>query len=409
MKKINKLQFIKSIINLISVFLFNLPAFAAFHLEKDFSNSLSCSHSLSTTNQNINFKNKSFNLTNIVPSTIDTGDFNNDNFTDLVILGSNSEKFLTVIYGSQDGAFLNTKILNTDFSHDKVYIYNLNNDTLKDIVLLSEENDSVSVILNLGNNNFSNPIHFQVGTDPISLTLGNFNNNSFPDCLVINSGDGNASLILDPVSKIPSTTKYPSSQINLVNNLNPVSVTSLDFNEDSNLDISVAFSENKVITFSGNGKGKFTQASSISLNSEALSIITADLNNDNKLDLVIPITDDSNKVAISLGNTSGQFSDVKYFPIAGVAQDITVAHLNGDCYLDIITANDKDNFSILRGNGNGTFIPSIEFPLGSTPSAVKRGDLNNDGKNDLIFVTSDGRIQTFTLNNDQTTSSGSSR
>src|SRR3989338_1349147 len=450
MKKINILKFVKSITCLLAIVLFNLPTFAALNINNNnffkiptelkvtfhpssyenfisqegplagnssgpplinhnekILNSFSCNHAI-TSDQAVNFTNMSFTLTNIVPSAVDTGDFNNDGYSDLTVLGSDSEKFLTVIYGSPDGSFLNTKTLNTDFSHNKAYTYDLNNDRLNDIVLLSEGNDAVSVILNLGNNDFLNPVHFQTGSDPVSLTFGDFTNDGVPDCLVV--GGDNASLIKNPGTQKPSAINIPSTPVTLPADFFPNYVISLDFNNDGNLDL-VITDETKAITFSGNGKGGFTQTSTVSLNSEPLSIAVADLNKDSILDLIIPVSDnnDSNKVAVALGNNNGLFGILQYFPVAGVPQDTVLGHFNGDCNLDIVTANnDKDNFSILRGNGNGTFSPSIEFPLSSTPLALKKGDLNNDRENDLIFITADGKIQSFILNNTQTNISSSS-
>ena len=133
-------------------------------------------------------------------------------------------------------------------SDNAIYVKDLNGDNLSDIILLSKENDSVTVLLNQDNNLFEDALHFNTETSPTSLTIGDFNNNGTSDILVINSGDSKASLILDLNSKVQSVDLDPDSS--------PTSITSLDFNNDGNLDLAVT-SNNNVTLFTGNGNGSF--------------------------------------------------------------------------------------------------------------------------------------------------------
>ena len=64
---------------------------------------------------------------------------------------------------------------------------------------------------------------------------------------------------------------------------------------------------------------------------------------------------------------------------------VTLGDVNGDGRLDIVTANDaNNNASVLLGNGNGTFQGEQTFATGTFSRSGTLGDVNGDGKLDLI-------------------------
>jgi hypothetical protein len=59
--------------------------------------------------------------------------------------------------------------------------------------------------------------------------------------------------------------------------------------------------------------------------------------------------------------------------------------LNSDGIPDLVTSNFKGTVSVLINHGNGTFTPYVDYPIGgNNPSLAIIGDLNGDGKKDLI-------------------------
>ena len=81
------------------------------------------------------------------------------------------------------------------------------------------------------------------------------------------------------------------------------------------------------------------------------------------------------------------------FAVGNQPWDIAVGDVNKDGKLDMITANmDDDNATVLLGNGRGGFkeAPESPFAAGAKPQFVALGDLNGDRALDLAFTQHDG-------------------
>lgn len=65
---------------------------------------------------------------------------------------------------------------------------------------------------------------------------------------------------------------------------------------------------------------------------------------------------------------------------------MTLGDFNGDHVLDIAVANlDSASASVFQGRGDGSFSSPLLVSAGSNPEAIAAGDLNGDGKDELII------------------------
>ena len=117
------------------------------------------------------------------------------------------------------------------------------------------------------------------------------------------------------------------------------------------------------------------------------AITTADFNGDGKLDLVVFGTDTSGNwnYSVLLGNGDGSFQSPAYYPqsVTSAGYAVVVGDFNNDGKLDIAVSVGNQTLAVLVGNGDGTFAaPMYSYDAGVGPTGV--GDFNGDGMLDIM-------------------------
>ena len=116
-------------------------------------------------------------------------------------------------------------------------------------------------------------------------------------------------------------------------------------------------------------------------------VVTADFNNDGRLDLAVA-NSTSDNVSVLLGNGNGTFQAAKNSAAGDNPLSIAVGDFNADGKLDLAAANGgTTGVSVMRGNGDGTFQAPSTIDIGSDPRSVAVGDFNGDGKLDIAATS----------------------
>jgi hypothetical protein len=175
-----------------------------------------------------------------------------------------------------------------------------------------------------------------------------------------------------------------------------------DFNSDGKLDIAAAdkytpqtYSDvGHVSLLLGNGDGTFT-ATDVPTGNQSLGpvdLVAADITGDGKLDLVLYATlgSEVGLVTALAGHGDGTFSLVDG-PSAFVAKkpiEMRAADFDGDGHLDVtVTMSESNVLRLVRGVGDGTFLPSNGYGTAVASAGHAVGDLNGDGAPDLVNVS----------------------
>jgi len=287
----------------------------------------------------------------------------------------------------------------------------LNADGVVDLVV-TDGPELIGVLQGKGDGTFRPPVSYSTnGIISTNIAVADVNADGKPDVLVsgihINSNYVGAVEVFLGLGdgSFQSPVVYDSG------GSSPYSVATGDFNGDGKLDIVVA--DCSPMTASpcglfgvllGNGDGTFEPV--VTHNSGgfgAWALTVADLNNDQKADIVIAnlctnaiCTNSSNGViAVLLGKGDGTFKSPVTYDSGGRTLVPAIADVNGDGKSDILVVNGqgKQGLGVLLGNGDGSFRPVVTYDVGQKyVSSLAIADFDNDSKPDVaISVCNSGQ------------------
>ena len=127
-----------------------------------------------------------------------------------------------------------------------------------------------------------------------------------------------------------------------------------------------------------------------------VSVALGDVNGDGKPDLIVPNFNNS-AVSVLLGNGNGTFQAPQQFAVAQNPVGVTLADVNGDGKSDLVVLNRGGGVSVLLGNGNGTFQTPKAVTLVDGVNGVALGDVNGDGKLDIVAADEVGLSNSFSV------------
>ena len=252
-----------------------------------------------------------------------------------------------------------------------VALGDLNGDGKPEMVVVNENANTISILRNIsspGNSSFATKIDLPVGTDPRAIVIGDVNGDGMPDIVVANAG---------------------SSTVSVLRNL--------------------ASTPGGVITASS-----FAPKTDFAAGSTPYSVAIGDVDGNGKPDLVVANLMAGTVSVLQNTGTPGAMYPPSFAAPVGFAAGtyprfVAVSDLDGDGKMDIAVVNERSNtVSVSRNTatmGNtdaSSFAPMVSFATGSNPNNLAIGDIDVDGKPDLV-VTNFGSNSVSVLRNTSTT------
>ena len=328
--------------------------------------------------------------------SIAVADFNIDGNSDLAIVGQFSNEVF-ILFGNGSGGFSTPATSNAGAEPTSIVPRDLNNDGKPDLVVAMIVN--MAVLINNGDGTFGAPTILSVGgNSPATIVTADFNNDGEYD-LAVGHNTGVSVRMGNGDGTFDNLTNFSLG-------LGPTFLATEDLNGDGSADLAVSsYSGSAVSVLFNNGTGSFKIARRFTTNSDARSVVAKDFNNDGKTDLAVANVN-GNSVSVYLGDGFGAFGTARVFsvgapPTSNVSNNpssLVAADLNNDNKLDLITANfTGGGVSVLTGDGTGNFVSQkIAVPGGGSPQFVATGDFNLDGKAD-VALTRSGNFSNVTI------------
>lgn len=348
------------------------------------------------------------------PTDTVVADFNNDGFADFGVAQIASD---SVIFLIGDAQFEFSTILNIDLgsgaSPRALETGDFNEDGFADVVILASGFHQLIIGSNQGGTGFSTgtpidlplPSDSNFGENPYLLEVEDMNNDGHFD-LVVALQSGNQVIIYHGLGD-GSFDLQGAVALNVPGTGTPQSLALGDFNEDGRVDIATvndaAGNVNELTVFNSTGVGTY-QLWSFGRLVNPIVVRAGDIDDDGHLDLVIGDNGGGNAVGnlvVLRGDGDGKFEEGVPFSFDGISQPggLVLADFNEDGALDVAISSFSQRFIVLRFNGQQK---SVDVSV----RGEERGDYPDLGMaplGDLLFAS---RAEPYVINTDAGTIDG---
>ncbi len=393
-----------------------------------------------------------------------SGNFKNISFTDLSTgIGRTANTPFAVTYPNGLVNFVPQQKFSTGMRPISPVIADFDGDGKADLIVANFAANTISVFRNtsatgsINAGSFTDKSDFATGVSPVNIAIGDLNGDGKPDVAVVNAGSNSYSVFIntsttgsisfaakvdiimpgpffsprgiaiadidgDGLNDLVISSLYSNTLLTFRNltNLNgpfyaigaqgipvltaPYGIFAEDLNGDGKPDIAVAHNGSNMISVIQNQSvvGTFMFASRVDITSgttsspQICSIVAADFDGDGKPDLAALNQGDNTVSVFKNLMAAGAFIDASGFAAkadfaTGASPTaLTVGDVNGDGKPDLITSNYGGNSaSILRNVatlGSISFAPKADLATGDTPWGVAVADLDGDGRQDIVVA-----------------------
>jgi FG-GAP-like repeat/Immunoglobulin domain/IPT/TIG domain len=288
-------------------------------------------------------------------------------------------------------------------------VADLDGDGKPDIITLDSDSNLISIFRNMSSsgsittNSFAARIDIPAGDFMLGLAVQDLNGDGKPEIMAANYGDNTIS-IFQNLSTIGNIAFAP--RVDFVTGNGPEGVAIGDLDGDGNPDLAVLNTPDGTVSVLRNlgvGGNITTNSFAPRVNFPTLAspypIAIGDMDGDGKLDLVVGGNNASRVISV-FRNTStagsiatNSFASRVDFAAPGWVNYLVLADLDGAGKLDVMLVSQISSvFSIFKNVSTpGSFTTAslaarVDYPSGYNPIGISIGDLDGDGRPDVVFA-----------------------
>jgi 6-phosphogluconolactonase (cycloisomerase 2 family) len=351
------------------------------------------------------------------PYSVAIGDLDGDGKPDLAVANQGSGTVSVYRNTSSSGliaagSFAAKVDFTTGTNPHSVAIGDFDGDGKPDLVVTNYSSNTVSILRNTGSSgsiaagSFATKVDFATGSQPYSVAIGDLDGDGKPDLAVSNLNSSNVSVLRNNSSSGSIAAGSFAAKVDFATGDSPRSVAIGDLDGDGKPDLAVANLSSITVSVLRNtgssgsiAAGSFAAKVDFTTGTGPTSVAIGDLDGDGKPDLAVA-NYNSNSVSVYRNTSSsgsiaaGSFAaKVDFTTGSSRPSSVAIGDLDGDGKPDLVVANDNSStVSVYRNTSSsgsiaaGSFAAKVDFATGTNPTSVAIGDLDGDGKPDLAVA-----------------------
>ena len=239
---------------------------------------------------------------------------------------------------------------------------------------------------------FGPPVNFQTGSGPEGIAAGDLDGDGKVDLVIANAASSTVTFLRNASTPGSIFFQVASSSLGLAT---PHQVAIADFDGDGRPDILVASNSGQMVSVfhhvSTPAQIAFDSRVDFPLGNYPGQPAAADIDGDGKPDILVPGPNTNNLWLYQNTSSPGtvQAGPQSSFPASATPAGIGIGDLDNDGRLDILVSEaGADRLAVFTNSSSaGTFaLARSEFATGSNPESVAVGDLDHDGKLDVLVA-----------------------